>query len=106
MELDGLLAFLDGTVEVRLSQLTAALVANRIERDDLRVVVLVALLLFQRTVDIGQRAIIIGIVARSERMPPTGLGGVFLRGATHKDGCSQQQKENDMSCLECQCCKK
>ena len=47
MQLDGFLAFLDGRVEIAGSERTAAFVSYGIERDDLSVIVLVALLLGQ-----------------------------------------------------------
>ena len=82
---DGFLRLLYRPVVVALAQFAAAFVAHRIEREHLREVVLVAFLLFQTSVDVGQFAIIIGIIACIERPPPTGLGGVLLGRAATKD---------------------
>ena len=65
-----------------LAKAAAVLVADGVEGDHLRVVVLVALLFLKRTVDIRHRTVIISIVTGSERMPPTALRGVLLRRAT------------------------
>ena len=53
MLLDGLLHFFDGTVELAFANLAALLIADRVEGQQFGVVVLVALFLFQRTVDEG-----------------------------------------------------
>ncbi len=100
VEFYGLLAFLYGAVEISLSDFAAILVADGVERNKFREVVLVAVLLLQRTVNIGERAVVIGVVARLERMPPASLRGVFLRGASRRgnQNCHEQQR-NDMSCL-------
>ena len=76
--LDGLLTLLDGPVEVGRAQVFRVFVAHRVEGEHLGEVVLVALLLGQRAVDIGQRTIIIGIITGGERMPPASLRRILL----------------------------
>ena len=83
MQLDGLLAFLDGPVEVRLSQTAAFAIANGVQRYHLGEVVLVTVLLFKRTFDVRYRTVIISIVPCGKRMPPTALRSVLLRRATY-----------------------
>ena len=51
--LDGLLCLLHGLVEIPLSQFSRRLVADRVERNHLGEVVLVALLFLERAVDVG-----------------------------------------------------
>ena len=80
MELDGLLGFLDGTVVVALSQLAALLVGDRVEGNQFRTVVLVAVLFLYVAVDEGLRTVIIGVVARVERLPEAALCRVVLGG--------------------------
>ena len=79
MQPDGLLRFLDGTVKIALTHLAALLVGDGIEGNQLGIVVLVAVLLFQTTVDKRLRTIKIRIISGIERMPPTALGSVILR---------------------------
>ena len=62
MLLDGFLGLLDGTVEVALAQVAALLVAYGVQRNQLGVVVLVALLLLQISVDEGLRTVEVGVV--------------------------------------------
>jgi hypothetical protein len=78
MELDGLLGFLDGPVVLTFTDLTAVLVADGIEGQQLGIVVLVALLLLQVTVDEGLLTIEISVVSCVECMPPTRLRIVLL----------------------------
>ena len=70
MLVDGFLAFLDGTVVLSLTDVAALLVADHIERDELRIIVLVALLFLEVSLDKGLRAIKISIVAGIEGVPP------------------------------------
>mgnify|MGYP003523790771 FL=1 len=92
MLLDSFLTFRDGPVEVAFTYLAAALVAYCVERDDFGIVVLVVLFFIQRTFDVGQCTIVIGVVARSERVPPTALGGVLLRGTSDEHAGAEQEK--------------
>ena len=66
MQLDGLLTFLYGLLEVAFTYLAALLVADGVERQHLREVVLVAVLFLERTVDVGKRTIIICVIASLE----------------------------------------
>ena len=66
MQLDGLLAFLYGLLEVAFAYLAALLVADGVERQHLREVVLVAVFFLKRTVDVGKRTIIICIISSLE----------------------------------------
>ena len=77
VQLDGLLAFLDSPVEVALAQLLAAFVGHGVERNDVGEVVLVAVLLLQGPVDVGLRAVVVGVVFRVERVPPAAAGGIL-----------------------------
>ena len=86
---DGLLALLDGTVVLTLTQVTTLLVGHHVEGDHLRIVVLVALLFLQIAVDEGLRTVIIGIIAGVERMPPSGATRVFLR----RTSCERQREQ-------------
>ena len=79
MQLDGLLRFLDGPVEISLTQRAALLVAHRVEGNQLGIVVLVAVFLLQTAVDKGLRTIKISVVSGIERVPPTALCGIVLR---------------------------
>ena len=81
----GFLAFLYRSVVAGFPQLTAAFVANSIERNQFSEVVFVAIFLFQRTVNIGQRTIVIGIVMGVEGLPPACAGGVLATGAACYD---------------------
>lgn len=82
MQLYGLLRFLYRTVEIGLAKIAACLVANGIERYHLREIILVAALFGQRSVYKCLASVIISIVSGVERMPPTALAGVLLRGTT------------------------
>ena len=88
MQLDGFLTFLDSSVEVALTQLLAGFVANGIERNDFCKVVFVSVFLLHGAVDVGQCAVVVGVVACIEGVPETGLGRVFLRRAS----CCQHQQ--------------
>ena len=99
VELDDFLALLDGLVEVAAAELPALLVADSVEGNDLGEVVLVAVLLLYGAVDVGELAVIEGVVFGFERMPRTALRSILLR----RTGCrqhhkSQQQHRSDMSC--------
>ena len=88
VQLDGLLAFLYGALEVALANLLAAFVADGVERNHLGKVVLVAVLLLQRSVDICHRAVVVGVVFRVERVPPAGARRVLCgRACRHNHGC-------------------
>ena len=94
--LDGLLTLLDGALETAGAELARAFVSHGVERDHLRVVVLVALFLGQRAFDVGQRPIIIGIIARGERVPPARLRRVLLGGTgTESHGCHYEKDDED-----------
>ena len=97
MALDGFLGFLNGGVELTLAQLHAALVAYGVERDDFGEVVFIPLLLGKRTVNICLGTVEISVVTGIESMPPTALGGVFLRrtSADHHQG-GHYEKGYDM----------
>ena len=86
VQFDGLLRLLYGAVEVALAQLAALLVSHHIQRNHLREVVLVAVLLLQTAVDERLRTIEIGIIARVERMPPATACRILLR----RTACQQQ----------------
>ena len=91
--MDGLLAFLDGAVEVGLADFPAVLVAHGIERNLLGIVVLVSRLFLQRTIDIGECTIIIGVVLCIKGVPPSALRCILLRRASGKNqGCRQEDK--------------
>ncbi len=91
VELDGLLRLENGLVEIGLAQLLAILVAHRIEGDNLGVVVLVACLFLQGTLDVGLLAIKIGIVTGMKRVPPPGSSCILLGGASRQNQQSSQQ---------------
>ena len=93
MLVDGFLAFQDGSVEVGFSYFFAILVADRIQGDDLRIVVLVACLLFQGTIDVSKRSVVVCVVVRIQGMPPSRLGGVLCCGTSYYDQDCQQQNE-------------
>ena len=78
VELDGLLTLLNGSVEIAGTELLTLFVANRIEGDNLRVIVLVAVFLLQRPVDIGECAVVVGVVPCGERLPETASRRVLL----------------------------
>ena len=78
IELDDFLRLLDGSVVVSLAQFPAALVGNSIQGNQLRTVVLVAVLLLQATLNKGLRTIIIGIIASSKRLPETTRRRILL----------------------------
>ena len=88
VQLNGFLTLLDGAVEVALAKFAALLVANGVEGNYFGEVVFVALFLFERTVDIGQGSIIIGVILGVEGMPEARLRRIFLRRASY---CQQQQ---------------
>ena len=91
--MDGLLAFLDGTVEVGLADFPAVLVAHGVERNLLGIVVLVSRLFLQRTIDIGECNIIIGVVLCIKGVPPSALRCILLRRASGKNqGYRQEDK--------------
>ena len=95
MQFDSLLTFLDGFVEVALSDFLALLVSNRIEGDDFGEVVPIAVLFFQRAVDIRQSAVIIRVITGIERVPPTTVGGVLVcRTTCCQPGQNQQQEHS------------
>ena len=100
VQLDGFLAFLYSSVEIALSDFAARLVAHGVERNNLGEVVLVAVLLLKRAVDIGERAVIISIVTGLEGVPQPCLGRVFLRRASCRGNnqCRENQGD-DMSCF-------
>ena len=101
MQLDGLLTLLDGAVVVRLAYLSAVLVAHGVERNKLGEVVLVAFLLLKRGIDIRQRAVIISVITRLERVPPACARGVFLRRASCRNHQYSCEKDGyNMSCLK------
>ena len=85
MQLDGLLTFLDGLLVVSLADLLRLLVANGVEGNDLGEVILVAVFLFQRGVDVGKSAVVVSIISSIERVPPTAL-------RCHQS-CQNQQQE-------------
>ena len=78
MELDCLLAFLNSGFVVALAKFTTCLVAYGIERQHLSIVVLIAVLFLQRSIDICQCAVIVCVVFRCECLPPTSLRRVLL----------------------------
>ena len=84
VQLDGFLALLDGSLVVAFAQLASLFVAHGIERNHLCEVVLDAILLFDGGIDIGQRAIIIGIIFSEERVPPSRLCRILLGRAGHE----------------------
>ena len=97
MQLDGLLAFLNGLVEIAFAGLAVLLVANGVKGNNLGEVVFVGVFLLKRAVDVGHGAVVIGVVACVERMPPAALRGVFLRRACCREHYEcQQQKGDDM----------
>ena len=82
MLVDGFLAFQDSCLVIALAKFATVLVGYGIERDHLSEVVLVAILLFQTSIDICQSTIIIGIITGIERMPPPAPRSILLRGTT------------------------
>ena len=86
VQFDGLLRLLYGAVEIALAQLTALLVRHHIQRNHLREVVLVAVLLLQTAFDKRLRTVEIGVIARVKRMPPAAAGRTLLR----RTACQQQ----------------
>ena len=98
MELDCLLAFLDGFVEVAFTYLLALFVANGVERYYLSEIVLVATFFLERTVDICLIAVVHDIVFRLKRMPTPSLRSVFLRRASVRNNhCYEENYGNYMS---------
>lgn len=95
MQLDGLLAFLDGTVEVALAEAAAFGLADGVQGYDFGKIVLVAVLFFKRTVDVRHRTIIISIVPRGKRMPPTALRSVLLGRTPGGEKEHKQCKDGD-----------
>ena len=94
VQLNSLLTFLDSLLEVALAQLLRLLVADSIKGNQLRKVILVAVFLLQRAVDIGQRTIIVSIITGIERVPPSALRSVLLRRTTCHQSCQDQQQEH------------
>ena len=97
VQFDGFLAFLNGSVEVAAPEALAVFVAYGIEWYDFGVVVLVAVLLLERTVDIGEGSVVIGVVFGSERLPKTALRRVLLRRARRtcqQKDCKHQADED------------
>ena len=84
MQLDGLLAFLYGSVKIGCTQLLASLVADRIKRYSLGVVVLIACFFLLRTFYVSQGSVIISIIAGIESMPPTRARRILLRRASRQ----------------------
>ena len=100
VQFDGFLTLLDGPVEIGLAQFAAALVAYGVEGNEFGEVVLIAVFFLQRTVDVGQRTVVVGIVTGIEGVPPTGLGGILLRGTSYgREYDGRKSKEDDMSCI-------
>ena len=81
MHLDGLFRLLDGAVVLTLANLTAVLVADRVEGEIFGIVVLVTFLLFEITVNKSLLTVEVDIVAGVECVPPARLGRVVLGGA-------------------------
>ena len=100
VELDGLLALLDGALVVALAQFAGSFVAYGIEGNHLREVVLDAVFLFDGSIDIGLRAVIVGVVFGHEGMPPARLRGVLLRGASRQDCKSYEKHSNKGAATE------
>ena len=95
VQLDGFLGLLDGLVKATLTQFAALLVGHGVERDELGVVILVAVFLGQRAVYVGQRTIIIGVVSGIERVPPPRLCRILLGGTAGQcqdHACHGQKK--------------
>ena len=78
MHFDGLLHLLHRAVEVALAQRAALFVANGIEWQYLGVVVLVAFFFLQGTVDIGLRAVEVGVISGGKRLPGAADTCVFV----------------------------
>ena len=76
--LDSLLRLLYGARKIALAQVATLFVAYGIERNQFRVVVLVAVLLLNGTVNKGLLTIEVGVVTGVERMPPSGLWRILL----------------------------
>ena len=93
IQFDGLLRLLNSTVEVALAQLAALLVSHHIQRNHLREVVLVAVLLLQIAFDKGLRTVEIGIIACIERMPPATACRILLR----RTACQHQKHQQQMA---------
>ena len=87
MQLDSLLAFLDGLVIVALADFLRLLVANRVKWDNLGEVIFVAVFFFQRSVDIGLGTVVVSIVTSIERVPPTALRSILLRRTACHQSC-------------------
>ena len=81
MLLDGFLHLLHSAVEVAASQRAALLVGHGKQRQLAGIVVLVAPLLLQRSVDEGQLTIIISIIFSRKRLPEAALRSVLLHRA-------------------------
>ena len=93
MQLNGLLTFLDGFLVVSLANLLRLLVANGVEGNDFGEVILVAVFLFQRGVDVGKSAVVVSIISSIERVPPTALRSILLRRTSCHQSCQNQQQE-------------
>ena len=90
---DSLLHLLDTTVELSLAQVFAALVGNRVEGYQLRMVVMIAVLLLQTSLYESLRTVEIGVIAGIERVPPS-IGCCILLGrASHH--CHHENQQYD-----------
>ena len=87
----GLFAFLYGPVEVALAEFPAVFVAHIVERQQFRVVVLVAVFLLERAVYVGLRSVVVDVVFGVECVPEPCLARVLLRCASCEQGYAQQQ---------------
>ena len=68
--------------------------------DSHREVVLDAVFLFDGSIDVGLRAVIVGVVFGHEGMPPARLRGVLLRGASRQDCKSYEKHRNKGAATE------
>ena len=87
VHLDGFLRLLNGLFELALAYLTAVLVADGVEGEGLGIVVLVAFLLFEVTVDEGLLPVVVDVVFGIKCVPPSRLGRVVLGGT----GCQEDR---------------
>ena len=85
--MNGLLHLFDGALVVRLAYSATRLIANGVKRNQFGVVIFVALLFFEITIDKGHVSIIIGIIAGVESVPEARLGCVFMRRTTNYRTC-------------------
>ena len=93
VQLDGLLALLYGLLVVALSYFLRGFVRDGVEGYHFREVVLVAIFLLQRGINIGQGSVVVSIVAGVERVPPTALRSILLRRTAYHQPCQDQQQE-------------